>query len=139
MQIVIVLGVVMFLISIVLGSIFLVQKIMGQALGGFTTVILIQLFFSNIIMISLGIMGYYIAKIYEEIKGRPRYIVGERIFEKEQIDSQTVTIMDMIKLLYFCLLECWSKKEKLKELFNDDNKGKLKIYMAMHSNVIRKC
>jgi dolichol-phosphate mannosyltransferase len=30
-------------------------------------------------MISLGIIGYYIARIYEEIKGRPRYIVADRV------------------------------------------------------------
>lgn len=78
MQIVTVLGVVMFLISVVLGTISFVQKMLGQALEGFTTVILIQLFSSSIIMISLGIIGYYIAKIYEEIKGRPRYIVADR-------------------------------------------------------------
>ena len=38
---------------------------------------LILLFSSSIIMISLGIIGYYIAKIYEEIKGRPRYIIAD--------------------------------------------------------------
>ena len=76
MQIVTVLGVMMFAISLVLGGIALVQKMCGSALEGFTTVILIQLFSSSIIMISLGIIGYYIAKIYEEIKGRPRYIIA---------------------------------------------------------------
>lgn len=78
MQLVTVLGVIVFLISLVLGGIALVQKILGQALEGFTTVILIQLFSSSIVMISLGIIGYYIARIYEEVKGRPRYIVAER-------------------------------------------------------------
>lgn len=77
MQIVTVLGAIMLLISLVLGVIALVQKFCGQALEGFTTVILIQLFSSSIIMISLGIIGYYIAKIYEEIKARPRYIVAD--------------------------------------------------------------
>lgn len=77
MQIVTVLGVIMFVISIILGGVALIQKICGQALEGFTTVILIQLFSSSIIMISLGIIGYYIARIYEEIKGRPRYIIAE--------------------------------------------------------------
>ncbi len=77
MQIVTVLGALMFVVSLILGGIVLVQKILGQALGGFTTVILIQLFSSSIMMISLGIIGYYIAKIYEEIKGRPRYIISE--------------------------------------------------------------
>lgn len=77
MQIVTVLGSIMFVISIILGGVTLIQKICGQALEGFTTVILIQLFSSSIIMISLGIIGYYIARIYEEIKGRPRYIIAE--------------------------------------------------------------
>lgn len=77
MQIVTVLGVVMFVISLILGGIALVQKNCGQALEGFTTVILIQLFSSSIVMISLGIIGYYIARIYEEIKDRPRYIIAE--------------------------------------------------------------
>ena len=45
-------------------------------LGGFTTVILLLLFSASIIMISLGIIGYYIARIYDEIKGRPRYIIS---------------------------------------------------------------
>lgn len=76
MQIVTVLGVIVFVISIILGGITLVQKCCGQALEGFTTVILILLFSSSIMMISLGIIGFYIAKIYEEIKGRPRFIIS---------------------------------------------------------------
>lgn len=80
MQIVTVLGGIMFVISVILGGISLIQKLYGQALGGFTTVILILLFSSSIIMISLGIIGYYIAKIYEEIKNRPRYIISERTY-----------------------------------------------------------
>ena len=39
--------------------------------------IILLLFTGSIIMISLGIIGYYIARIYEEIKGRPRYIIEE--------------------------------------------------------------
>ena len=83
MQLVTVLGAVMFAVSIVLGAIALIQKFTGQALGGFTTVILLQLFSSSIIMISLGIIGYYISKIYEEVKGRPKFIVSEECGETE--------------------------------------------------------
>lgn len=76
----------MLLLSLVLGAVALVQKFCGQALEGFTTVILIQLFSSSIIMISLGIIGYYISKIYEEIKGCPHYIIadtcGDGTYEK---------------------------------------------------------
>ncbi len=77
MHIVTVLGFIMFALSVVLGIIALVQKIAGTALGGFTTVILILLFSSSIIMISLGIIGFYIGRIYDELKGRPRYIVSQ--------------------------------------------------------------
>lgn len=84
MQIVTVLGVIMLIVSLVLGVVALAQKIGGQALGGFTTVILIQLFSASIIMISLGIIGYYIAKIYDGIKGRPRYIIADTCGEKKR-------------------------------------------------------
>lgn len=78
LHIITVLGMIMFVLSVVLGIITLVQKISGVGLGGFTTVILIQLFSGSIVMISLGIIGYYIGKIYEEVKGRPRYIISEK-------------------------------------------------------------
>ena len=64
------------MVAVVFGAIALVQKIMGVALGGFTTIILLLLFTGSIILLSLGVIGYYIARIYEEIQGRPRYIVS---------------------------------------------------------------
>ena len=72
-----VLGAVMLVIAVVFGVEALVQKIRGVALGGFTTVILLLLIASSLIMICLGIIGFYVARIYEEIKGRPRYIVAD--------------------------------------------------------------
>ena len=77
LQIITVLGVVMLIIAVVFSVVALVQKLTGAALGGFTTVILLLLFSSSLIMISLGIIGYYIARIYEELKGRPRYIISQ--------------------------------------------------------------
>ena len=77
------LGVLMLITAVVFGVVALVQKLTGAALGGFTTVILLLLFASSLIMISLGIIGYYIARIYEEIKGRPRYIIS-RICGREE-------------------------------------------------------
>jgi dolichol-phosphate mannosyltransferase len=76
LHIVTVLGIVMLVTAVIFGVVALAQKIAGAALGGFTTVILLLLFSSSIVMISLGIIGYYIARIYEEIKGRPRYIIS---------------------------------------------------------------
>lgn len=77
LQIVTILGVLVFLCSLVLGGWSLWQKINGQALEGFTTVILLLLLIGSALMVCLGILGYYIAKIYEEIKDRPRYIVSD--------------------------------------------------------------
>lgn len=77
LHIVTVLGFIMLAVAVVLGVTALVQKIAGVALGGFTTVILLLLFSSSLIMICLGIIGYYIARIYDEIKGRPRYIISK--------------------------------------------------------------
>ena len=77
LQIVTILGVLVFLCSLVLGCWSLRQKINGQALEGFTTVILLLLLIGSALMVCLGILGYYIAKIYEEIKDRPRYIVAD--------------------------------------------------------------
>ena len=45
-------------------------------MAGLTTLITLLLIIGGTIMISLGIIGFYLAKIYDEIKGRPRYIVA---------------------------------------------------------------
>jgi glycosyltransferase involved in cell wall biosynthesis len=49
----------------------------GEAVSGFATTIITILLLGSFIMISLGIMGEYIAKIYDEIKNRPDFIVEE--------------------------------------------------------------
>ena len=77
MQIVTLSGIVFLLFSLILGVQSLYKNFMGQALEGFTTVILLLLIIGSILMLSLGIIGYYIAKMYEEIQNRPRFIVSE--------------------------------------------------------------
>ena len=46
-----------------------------KAETGFSTVILLQLFIGSAIMISMSVIGLYIAKIYDEVKGRTRYLI----------------------------------------------------------------
>jgi glycosyltransferase involved in cell wall biosynthesis len=72
-------GLLFFLFSIGLGLQTLYHKFSGQAVSGFTTVILLLLIIGSLLMFSLGIIGEYIARIYQEAKGRPRYIVTEKI------------------------------------------------------------
>lgn len=79
LQIVTFLGIVFFVFSVVLGIQSIVKYITKQALGGFTTVILLQLITGSIIMLSLGIIGRYIAAIYEEVKNRNRYIIESSV------------------------------------------------------------
>ena len=50
--------------------------------------ILLILIIGSIIMISLGIIGYYIAKIYEEVKGRPRYLIEKRISGADGVQNK---------------------------------------------------
>lgn len=77
LQLVTIMGIVSILISIILGIQTLVRYLMGNSAEGFTTVILLILLIGGFIMLSLGIIGHYIARIYEEVKGRPKYIISE--------------------------------------------------------------
>lgn len=76
LQLVTVLGVISILFSLALAIQTLVKYLTGTAVEGFTTVILLILIIGGFIMLSLGIIGHYIARIYEEVKGRPRYIIS---------------------------------------------------------------
>lgn len=78
LQLISLLGWIMFLASIVLGVQSLYRYFSGTALEGFTTVILLQLVIGSVLMISLGFIGHYISRIYDEIKARPRYIISKR-------------------------------------------------------------
>lgn len=83
MQIVTFFSVVFFVFAVLLGIQSLYMYFSGHAVAGFTTVILLLLLVGSILMFSLGVIGYYIAKIYDEVKMRPRYIISEVIKSKE--------------------------------------------------------
>ncbi len=51
----------------------------GDAVAGFPTLIISVLFLGGIQLISLGVIGEYLGRMYEEVKGRPLFIVGEEI------------------------------------------------------------
>ena len=77
LQLVTIMGMVSIFVSAILGIQTLVRYLMGNSAEGFTTVILLILLIGGFIMLSLGIIGHYIARIYEEVKGRPKYIISE--------------------------------------------------------------
>jgi len=79
LQMVTLMGLIMFVAGGVLGGQTLFMKINGNAVEGFTTVIILLLFIGSLIMISLGIIGEYLAMIYHEIKNRQPYIIKNNV------------------------------------------------------------
>ena len=77
LQLVTIMGIISILFSAILAVQTLVRFLMGNAVEGFTTVILLILIIGGFLMLSLGIIGHYIARIYEEVKGRPKYIISK--------------------------------------------------------------
>jgi glycosyltransferase involved in cell wall biosynthesis len=72
-------GVIFLILSAMLAVQTLYRWISGDALSGFTTVILLILIVSSAVMLGLGVIGEYVARIFDEVKARPRFVVAERI------------------------------------------------------------
>lgn len=77
LQMVTVMGMVSILLSLILFVQTIIRYLMGMAVEGFTTVILLILIVGGLLMLSLGVIGHYIARIYEEVKARPKYIISK--------------------------------------------------------------
>jgi len=58
--------------------------IRGVDVPGFASLIVSVMFFAGVQMMSLGILGEYIGRIFAEVKGRPLYLVAERIGEQSE-------------------------------------------------------
>jgi len=78
----IVTGVLFFIGAVIIGVQTLYNYFMGNAVSGFTTVILLNLFIGALILFCMGITGAYIARIYNEVKGRPQYIISDKVQKK---------------------------------------------------------
>ena len=77
LQLITLVGGVFIVFSLFLSISTMSQYLSGAAVSGFTTVILLLLIIGGIIMVSLGIIGVYLARIYEEVKGRPRFLIAD--------------------------------------------------------------
>ena len=84
LQVITGLGIFTMIFSVVLGFQTLYNKLSGQAVSGFATVIILNLLLNGVLMISLGIIGIYIGHIYTESKRRPFYIVAEETEREEK-------------------------------------------------------
>lgn len=72
-------GMIFLLFSLILGVQTLINFFSGNAISGFSTVILLQLIIGSCVLICLGLIGMYVAKIYDEVKRRPHYILEAKI------------------------------------------------------------
>ena len=77
------LGITIFIVSMLFVIYCLISKITGNAVPGWTFLACSIWVMGGIQMISLGIIGEYIGKIYSEAKGRPRYIISRNLIEEE--------------------------------------------------------
>jgi glycosyltransferase involved in cell wall biosynthesis len=80
--IVLALAAIFFVVSVLLGAWALYLWAAGEAVSGFTTVILLILMSGSMILAGLGVIGLYLAKIYDEVRGRPRSVVSEATAEQ---------------------------------------------------------
>lgn len=79
LQVVTIAGFLFLIFAFLFGLQTLYVYLSGNAVTGFATVIFLLLIIGSLLMISLGIIGEYLARIYEEVKGRPRFIVAESL------------------------------------------------------------
>jgi glycosyltransferase involved in cell wall biosynthesis len=81
-QFVLILGIISFIFSMLVFAYIIFVNLQGKEIQGWTSLIAVVVFFGSIQMISIGIIGEYIGKIYKEVKRRPRYIVDEIVSNK---------------------------------------------------------
>ena len=73
-------GALLAVFGFILGAWYVLQKLLGFDLTpGLSTTILVITFFSGTQLLALGLLGEYIGRIYDEVKGRPMYIIDRRV------------------------------------------------------------
>lgn len=79
------LGFLSVLIGILLALWYAFGKLFGytNAESGFTSIMIIVIFFGGVQMLTIGVLGQYIGVLFDEVKGRPEYIIGEKVNFKE--------------------------------------------------------
>ena len=67
--------------AILLIILFIIAKLLGAPFAsGLVTIVVVVAFFSGLILFSIGVLGEYIGRIFDEVKGRPRYIIESEYF-----------------------------------------------------------
>ncbi len=73
------LGIMSAFLSVTLSCYYFIRYLLGKiSVPGWTTVVLLLLFFSGMVMFSLGIIGEYLLRIIQEVRGNPQYLIREK-------------------------------------------------------------
>lgn len=83
-----VLGFIFFLFFAIVGVTVIVDWVQGNNVPGYTTTLLVSLLTGGITLVSLGIIGEYVGKIYMETKHRPRYIIDTFVWREEDAEER---------------------------------------------------
>ena len=83
-----VLGFIFFLFFGVVGVTVVVDWIQGNNVPGYTTSVLVSLLTGGVTLVSLGIIGEYVGKIYMETKHRPRYIIDTFVWKEDNAEEK---------------------------------------------------
>ena len=86
-------GIIFSVLSLMLVGHTLYMKLSGRALEGFTTVIICILVVGSVLTMGLGVIGEYIARIYEEVKQRPVYIVKQTA----NLEAENQAVSDLLQ------------------------------------------
>lgn len=73
-------GMLFCLVAIVIAAWAVVEKIIGNTVSGWASIMVSIWFVGGALLLGIGIVGEYIGKIYKEVKNRPRYIIKERLY-----------------------------------------------------------
>ncbi|MEK6705714.1 MAG: glycosyltransferase family 2 protein [Bdellovibrionota bacterium] len=79
-------------LSFISGIIYFIMKLLGAPFPiGNPTVVILVLFLGGVQLISIGLVGEYIGRIYDEVKGRPRFIIDSELgFEQREQKVRTI-------------------------------------------------
>ncbi|MDE6025504.1 MAG: glycosyltransferase family 2 protein [Lachnospiraceae bacterium] len=84
MQVITVLGCICLFFDFVFAIYSLIAWITGGKIFAYTALILVNTLLSGIIMVGIGILGYYTSKVYDEVKRRPRYIISSQLYTDDR-------------------------------------------------------
>ena len=84
MQIITVLGVLSLVASIVIAIVVICNYSLGLSSDRINVLMILICLMGGILMIGLGVVGLYLAKVYEQVRGRPRYVINKRVIKNDK-------------------------------------------------------